>query len=76
LHIDTEPKGICPNIWSHDIYANGYPSTGLDRLLGIQGAETPRIYRQLAHEGGKVVRATHRPPLPQEIPLVIISVRG
>jgi len=32
----------------------------------------------LAHEGGKVVSLTHRPPLPsqKEIFLVLISVRG
>jgi hypothetical protein len=29
-----------------------------------------------AHDGGKVVSLTHRPPLPQEILLVLISVRG
>jgi hypothetical protein len=28
-----------------------------------------------AQEGGKVVSHTHRPPLPQEILLVLISVR-
>ena len=34
------------------------------------------ISRQSAHEGGKVVSLTHRPPLLQEIFLVLISVRG
>ena len=29
-----------------------------------------------AQDGGKVVSLTHRPPLPQEILLVLISVRG
>jgi hypothetical protein len=29
-----------------------------------------------AQEGGKVVSLTHRPPYPQEIHLVLISVRG
>ena len=29
-----------------------------------------------AQDGGKVVSLTHRPPLPQEILLVFISVRG
>ena len=29
-----------------------------------------------AQGGGKVVSLTHRPPLPQEIDLVFISVRG
>ena len=39
----------------------------------------PVVYhysRQSAHEGGKVVSTRHRPPLPQEISLVLISVRG
>jgi hypothetical protein len=35
-----------------------------------------QILRQSVHEGGKVVSLTHRPPLPQEIFLVLISVRG
>jgi len=30
----------------------------------------------MAQEGGKVVSFTHRLPLPQEILLVLISVRG
>jgi hypothetical protein len=30
----------------------------------FQEFEAPRISRQLAHEGGKVVSPTHRPPLP------------
>jgi hypothetical protein len=39
--------------------------------------ETPRICTQSAHEGGKVISRTHRPPLPpQERSLVLISVRG
>ena len=29
-----------------------------------------------AQDGGKIVSLTHRPPLPQEIHLVLISVRG
>jgi hypothetical protein len=35
-----------------------------------------QILRQLAHEGGKVVSHVHRLPLPQEIFLVLIPVRG
>jgi hypothetical protein len=34
------------------------------------------ILSQSAHEGGKVVSLTHRPLYPQEIFLVLISVRG
>ena len=38
--------------------------TGLDRPLGLLEFEAPRISIQSAHEGGKVVSPTHRPPLP------------
>ena len=49
----------------------------LDRPLGIQEVEASIIYRKSSHEGGKVVSPTHRQPLPpQEITLVLISVRG
>jgi len=37
--------------------------SGLDRLLGLQEVELPRIARQSGHEGGKVVRPTYRPPV-------------
>jgi hypothetical protein len=40
------------------------PSTCLDRPLQLQQTEAPRISRQSAHEGGKVVTPTHRPHLP------------
>jgi len=33
-------------------------------------------YVTMAQDGGKVVSLTHRPSLPQEILLVLISVRG
>jgi hypothetical protein len=43
----------------------------------IPGRWGSQIFRQLAHDGGKVVSPTHRPPLPpQEIFLVLISVRA
>jgi hypothetical protein len=46
-----------------------------------QALRVPRVWgsqilRQMAHAGGKVVSPTHRPPLPQEIFLVLLSVRG
>jgi len=55
--------------------------TGLDRSLGQQDVEAPRISRQRAHEGGKVISTRHRPPLsplppPDEISLVLLDVRG
>ena len=53
-----------------------YFYTGVDRPLGLRGVEAPRIHRKSAHEGGKVISLMNRPPLPQETPLVLISVRG
>jgi hypothetical protein len=32
--------------------------------LVFQEVEAPRISRQSAHEGGKVISLTHQPPLP------------
>ena len=39
----------------------------------VPGGWSSQISR--THEGGKVVSPTHRPPLPQERPLVLVSVR-
>ena len=45
-----------------------YIITGLDRPLGLQEVETPKISRKLAYESDKVVSPTHRPPLsPRDI---------
>jgi len=38
--------------------------SGLERPLGLQKVEVPKISRQSAHEGGKVVSPTHQPLLP------------
>jgi hypothetical protein len=48
------------------------------RRLRLQEAEAPRISRQSAHEGSKVVRPMHRPPLtPGDTPsLILTSVKG
>jgi len=43
--------------------------------LRVPGGWGSQISRQSAHGFGKVVSPTHRPPLPQEIFLVLISVR-
>jgi hypothetical protein len=40
------------------------PLQALDRPLGLQEGRAPRISRQSALEGGKVVSPTHRPILP------------
>jgi hypothetical protein len=47
-----------------------FPIPGLDRPLRLQGAEVPRISRQLAREGGNVVSPT------RQLPLCLISLRG
>jgi hypothetical protein len=46
------------------------------RALRVPGVWGSQILRQFVHEGGKIVSPTHRPPLPQEIFLVLISVTG
>jgi len=47
------------------------------QALRFPGGWGSKITRQSAHEGGKVVSLTHRPPFtPQEVFLVLISVRG
>ena len=47
------------------------------QALRVPGGSGSQISRQLAHEGGKVVSPTHRPPFTtQEIFLVLISDRG
>ena len=43
---------------------SSYPNTGLNMPLWLQEVEGPRISRQSAYEGGKVVSPTHQPPLP------------
>ena len=53
-----------------------YPITDPDGPLGLQEVEVPRISRHSAHEGGKVDSPTHRPSLPHEGFLILISVSG
>jgi hypothetical protein len=45
------------------VFTNCSGYTNLDRPLGLQNVEDPRISRRLEHEGGMVVSPTHRPPL-------------
>ena len=39
------------------------PIAGLETSLGLQAVQTLRIFRQLAHGGGKVVSPKHQPAL-------------
>jgi len=48
----------------------------LDRPLGFQEVEAPRNSRQLAHEGGRLSALYMAAVMPQEIPMVLIPVRG
>jgi len=47
---------------------DSFPYTGLGRPLRLQKVEVPRVSRQSAREGGKVVSPTHRPSLPPRRP--------
>jgi hypothetical protein len=57
----TEMYGTMLN-WN---YLDSIPTTGLDRYLGLHKVEVPKISRQSAYEGGKVVSPTHRQPFPE-----------
>jgi len=43
---------------------------------GSRKKRFPDFMTTTTHDGGKVVSLTHLPPLPQEIHLVLISIRG
>jgi hypothetical protein len=49
---------------TYTLHTHYYPITGLDRPLGFQAIETPRISRQSAYEDGKVVSSRLRLSLP------------
>ena len=66
---------LFPTFWLNQL-ANSSPYTGLNSPLELQEAEAPRSSRQWTHEGVKEVSSSYRPPLPQEIYLVLIYIRG
>jgi len=53
-------------------------SVPLEAWSGPQGSRKLRFpdFMTTAQDGGKVVSLTRRPPLPQEMLLVLTSVRG
>ena len=55
----------CTRIFSQQ----SYPYTALDRPLGLQEVQAPRISTQSAHEGDKVVSPTHQPQLQVHLPI-------
>ena len=62
--------------------SRNYKSKGkgdpLQAWSGPEGSSKLRFpdFMKTAQDGGKFVSLTHRPPLPQKIHLVIISIRG
>jgi len=59
-----------------DIYIG--KAVPLQALSGSDGSRKLRFpdFMTTAQDGGKVASLTHRPPLPQEMIMVLISVRG
>jgi len=69
------------NCWCFESYEISYYSKAAVRLQAWSGTEGSRKLRfpdfmTTAQDSGKVVSLTNRPPLPLEIHLVLISVRG
>ena len=66
-----------PSIQIHTTGKKG-KAVPLQALNGPEGSRKLRFpdFMTTAQDGGKVVSLTHRPPLPQEMLLVLISVRG
>ena len=63
------------------IYINIYKQGKAARLQAWSGPGSSRklrfpVYMTTAQDCGKFVSPKHRPPLPQEMLLVLISVRG
>jgi len=66
--------GGCSGYWDN-IKGKAVP---LQAWSGPEGSRKLRFpdFMIAAQDGGKVVSLTHRPPLPQEILMILISVRG
>ena len=64
--------------FASEVYSIKGKAVPLQAGSGPEGSRKLRFpdFMTTAQDGGKVVSLTHRPPLPQEINLVLISVRG
>jgi len=86
IHIIVPVLALCRYPTSEVIYfvGNIFLSKISSYISPIRGPRCPEGSRKLrfpnfvtkAQDGGKVVSLTHRPLLPQEILLLLISVRG
>jgi hypothetical protein len=74
VRVDTTKSGIPCRLYYGDSKKQSHYRPG--QTLKVPGGRGSQMSRQSAYEGGKVVKPTHRPPLSQEIFLVLISVRG
>jgi len=66
-------------IWTAETCCRGKgKAVQLQAWTGPEGSRELRFpdFMITAQDGDKVVSLTHRPPLPQEMLLVLISVRG
>ena len=74
-HTPRKPNSVIHCYWGHGVKVKqSHYSPG--QALRVPRGWGSQISRQSTHEGGKVVSPKHRPPLPQEIFLVLIRFRG
>jgi hypothetical protein len=63
----------CPHMFNKNLKQSHYRP---GQALGVPGVWGSHISRKSVNEGNNFVGPTNRPPLPQEIFLVLVSVRG
>jgi len=70
--------GNCPHVSMLTCKKGKSKVVPLQAWSGPEGSRKLRFpdFMTTAQDGGKVVSLTHRPPLPQEMHLVLIFVRG